>query len=495
VKLAPKILLAFAVPTAVTLIVSIIVFRALTQGLDTTERVRHTEEGIATANEVLGAAVNAQAAVFAFIITRDEQRLSPRFANANATFDKLAPQLGALVASEPLQVARVDRLIRLHRQWLATAAYRIAAVRAADIDRAIENVRRGTGPGLVDRMRVLVREFVLAEQGILRVRRASSDAASRAARMLLFVGFGLVLLTEVAVGLGLSRRLSGNAREVTTAAQRLADGDMTVRAEVRSADELGELAGAFNRMAQRIGDLHRAERRRALDLEVANAELTAFTYSVSHDLRAPLRAVDGFTSIVLSELAPDLTPKAHRYLSMVSANAQHMGKLIDGLLMLSRLGQAPLVKKPVDVYAIANEVLIELQAAEDGDRPVEAMVHPLPAVDADATLVRQVLVNLLSNALKYTRGRDPARIEVGADLGHGPAFFVRDNGVGFDMRYASKLFGAFQRLHRAEDFEGTGIGLAIVSRIVRRHGGRVWAQSEPDRGATFYFTLGGDAGR
>ena len=228
-------------------------------------------------------------------------------------------------------------------------------------------------------------------------------------------------------------------------------------------------------------------------IEAANKELEAFTYSVSHDLRAPLRALDGFTKILLDRHAASLPAEGSRYLGIIRDSAGDMGRLIDALLAFSRLGRQPLAVTPVDPGRIAREALADLQPAMAG-RQVEVSIDELPPCGADARLLRQVFANLLDNALKFTRDREPARIEVGA-LAWGEdrseiAYYVRDNGAGFDMRYADQLFGVFKRLHRVEEFEGTGIGLATVARIVDRHGGRVWAEGQVDRGATFYFTMG-----
>jgi PAS domain S-box-containing protein len=228
---------------------------------------------------------------------------------------------------------------------------------------------------------------------------------------------------------------------------------------------------------------------RTVQLEAANKELEAFSYSVSHDLRAPLRAIDGFSRILLEDHAPRLPAEARRLLERVRHNTLQMGRLVDDLLTLARLGRQPLGKQPVAPARLVEQVLGELAGEREGRR-VDVRVADLPECRADPALLKQVWVNLLSNALKYTRGRDEARVEVGCRAGCGaPVYFVRDNGAGFDMRYAHKLFGVFQRLHRAEEYEGTGVGLAIVQRIVHRHGGRAWAEGKPGEGATFYFTL------
>ncbi len=226
-------------------------------------------------------------------------------------------------------------------------------------------------------------------------------------------------------------------------------------------------------------------------LGVANKELEAFSYSVSHDLRAPLRAVDGFSRILLDEHTPHLSESGQRYLRLVRENAVTMGQLIDDLLSFSRLSRQPLKKQTVATAELAQQVLEELKPEQNGRR-FDVSIGDLAECQADPALLKQVFVNLLSNALKYTRKRDLSKIEVGCEKRPGETvYFVKDNGAGFDMRYADKLFGVFQRLHRAEEYEGTGVGLAIVQRIIHRHGGRVWAEAELHKGATFYFTLEG----
>jgi two-component system, sensor histidine kinase and response regulator len=232
-------------------------------------------------------------------------------------------------------------------------------------------------------------------------------------------------------------------------------------------------------------------RRRTAELEAANRELEAFSFSVSHDLRAPLRAVDGFAAILDADFADQMPPDAQRLLARVRANSKRMEALIDDLLRFSRLSREPLSRRAVDVAALVREVVDELQSEARGEaRQLDVQVDPLPSCSADRALLRQVFLNLLSNAFKFTRGRREGEVAVGSrESPEELVYHVRDNGAGFDMRYADRLFGVFQRLHSADEFEGTGIGLSIVSSIVRRHGGRVWAESEVDRGATFYVAL------
>lgn len=234
------------------------------------------------------------------------------------------------------------------------------------------------------------------------------------------------------------------------------------------------------------------ERRLAMlrhELEEANAELDGFSYSVSHDLRAPLRAVIGFSRILARDYAEQLVPEARQYLDLVNDGAQRLDHLIRDILAYSRLGRHPVEPQRVDLNALVTDCLRLLQPEQEG-RNIEFAIAELPFCVADPALVKELLLALLSNAIKFTKGRNQARIEVGVETAEDEQrFYVRDNGIGFDMRYAHKLFGVFQRLHRADEYAGTGIGLAIAQRIVHKHHGRIWVDATPDRGATFFFTL------
>jgi hypothetical protein len=227
------------------------------------------------------------------------------------------------------------------------------------------------------------------------------------------------------------------------------------------------------------------------DLEAANKELEAFSYSISHDLRAPLRHIDGFSQLLIKDCANELSPKGQGLLRNVSERATFMGRLIDDLLNFSRLGRQPVGKHRVILAELTRQVLEELAPEREG-RDVEVRLGEMPDCTGDPALLKQVLINLISNAFKFTRKKEHALIEIGSGPGdkEGEAlYFIRDNGAGFEMEYASKLFGVFQRMHRASEFEGTGVGLSIVQRIIHRHGGRIWAEAKLDHGAAFYFTL------
>jgi two-component system sensor histidine kinase/response regulator len=246
-----------------------------------------------------------------------------------------------------------------------------------------------------------------------------------------------------------------------------------------------ENAALLERLSQRTVELETANR----ELQAANRELEAFSDSVSHDLRAPLRTIDGLLRVVQEDFTSGLTPEALRHIDAVAGQAARMGELIEDLLRLSRLGREPLQKRSIDMRGLVQQVVGELHAAEAA-RSLDIRIGELPAAQADPSLLRQVWVNLVANALKFTRRRQRALIEIGGAARAGDKLYsIRDNGAGFDPRRAERLFGIFQRLHPAKDYEGTGVGLSIARRIIERHGGSIWAESEPDQGAAFHFTL------
>ncbi|WNV03271.1 PAS domain S-box protein [Candidatus Methylospira mobilis] len=279
-------------------------------------------------------------------------------------------------------------------------------------------------------------------------------------------------LIHVALTLSPIRDASGNISGISTIAR-----DITERRQAET-----ELRALKNELEQRVVE-------RTRQLEAANKELEAFAYSVSHDLRTPLRAIDGFSRILLDEYPGKLDKEGRRLLNVVRDNTCRMGQLIDDMLKFSRTGRVELTLSLIDMERLAHEVFEELRPAGAGDR-LQLEIEAIPPAMGDSAMMRQVFVNLLSNAIKFSHSRDIARIKVGGSIaGSEAVYYVMDNGVGFDNQYVDKLFGVFQRLHSVNEFEGTGIGLAIVKRIITRHGGRVWAEGEVGRGATVHFTL------
>ncbi|HYE30887.1 MAG TPA: ATP-binding protein [Methylomirabilota bacterium] len=240
------------------------------------------------------------------------------------------------------------------------------------------------------------------------------------------------------------------------------------------------------------GDLSGRLAKAEAQIETMRREMDSFTYSVSHDLRAPLRAIEGFTRILTEDYSNQLDAEGQKFLSYVVANSQHLGRLIDDLLVYHRLGKAQLTPAPIEMAELFRDVIAEQRALEkkSPERTFHVEVPGLLPATGDRNLLRQAITQYVSNALKFTRGTKDTRLEVGSYTENNEhVYFLKDNGIGFDMQYANKLFQVFQKLQRQDEFEGNGIGLAMVDRIIKRHGGRVWAQAEPDQGATFFFSL------
>jgi signal transduction histidine kinase len=337
-----------------------------------------------------------------------------------------------------------------------------------------------------------------------------SDLRELDARRTQYVGMiATVLMASLVAALLMSwlsqRAISTPIVQLAGVARAVSDGkDYSVRAPVTGrGDEIGTLTEAFNDMLIQIQErdvsLHEAQHAlearvldRTAELEAVNKELEAFSYSVSHDLRAPLRHIAGFAGLLQDHAKATLDEKSQGHLRTITQAAHRMGQLIDDLLAFSRIGRGHLVSRTIHLQDLVREAWLEVTSEQAvARRDIEWQVAEMPDVKGDPAMLRLVMVNLLSNAVKYTAPRSRARVEVGVtcDPDGETVVFVRDNGVGFDMQYVHKLFGVFQRLHSSDEFEGTGIGLANVRRIVHRHGGRVWAEAAVDRGATFYFSL------
>ena len=337
--------------------------------------------------------------------------------------------------------------------------------------------------------------------------KAVSDALQLSG-VIAIVVLAIAMLAAYALAAKLQGRISepilALAETATAASTRQ---DYSLRAPKFGEDELGALTDSFNQMLGRIEEQKRelqqhatrleqrvAERtkeleRRALELQAANSELDAFAYSVSHDLRAPLRSIDGFSQVLLEDYGAGLDEAARDSLQRVRAASQRMATLIDDLLKLARVTRTEMRTERVDLSGIARELVLDIQRTTP-DRQVEFAIAPGLEAQGDSRLLRVVLDNLLRNGWKYTGKQPQPRVEFTAmDENGGRVFVIKDNGAGFDMKYADKLFGVFQRLHSTAEFEGTGVGLATVRRIINRHGGRIWAEGIVDQGATFYFTL------
>ncbi|MBI3359478.1 MAG: HAMP domain-containing protein, partial [Nitrospirae bacterium] len=296
----------------------------------------------------------------------------------------------------------------------------------------------------------------------------------------------IVVILVIIAALLISKSFSDPIVKLTRATGLIAAGDLTHRANIQSTDEIGELAMSFNTMAVNIEE--RVAERTA-ELSAANRELEAFTYTVSHDLRAPVRALLGFSTLLVKEHADSFNADGRRLLSVLQEESSRIGNLIDDLLDFSRLGHSELKRFHIDMNILVRTVVDQLRALEP-QRSLTVSILDLPPLIGDPALLRQVFINLIGNAFKYTGKNQETAVTIGAQLDPKECiYFVADNGVGFDMRYAAKLFRVFERLHTTSEFPGNGVGLAIVQRIIQRHGGRVWAESKLGAGATFYVAL------
>lgn len=315
----------------------------------------------------------------------------------------------------------------------------------------------------------------------------------------LILSFSLVIsyLLSIVLQKGISKPILA-LEEVAIAVSKRKD--YSVRAVKLQDDEVGSLTDAFNLMLIQIQEqtktltefnqnLEEMVKDRTSELEAANKELGSFSYSVSHDLRAPIRSINGYMSIFLEDYGHLLDAEGKRLVDQVLKSGAKMGSLIDDLLAFSQLGRKELIKENTPMHELVQSAWDDLYK-EDKNRSIEFILKPLPDAFAEKSTIRQALVNLISNALKYSRNKSQTVIEIAGEEKNGETvYYVKDNGSGFDMKYYDKLFGVFHRLHTQEEFEGTGVGLAIVDRIIKKHGGRIWAESKVNEGATFYFSL------
>ncbi len=426
-----------------------------------TERSDRVLVEIARVRELL---VDRETGLRGYLLSGDRSFLAP-LERADAQLGPTLHQLRTLLEDEGDHAARLDIVAGMSRDWSDYASRERGMFESGED--YIRYFRAGAGRQRLSSMLEVLGALSESEQG----RRAErARTAAWTGRLLLWTSLGCLALLALALGDTSRRQLLGLARKHEAALSTMGERERQIR----------DLNASLE---QRV-----AERTRAL--EEANADLEAFTGSVSHDLRAPLRQLGGFTKLIEESAGPRLDARERSYLRMLRNTAGEAAQMVDDLLSFARMSRTEIRTWTVDLAALVQSAREGLQCEVDGRR-VEWTVHPLPAVQGDPSMLLLAIRNLLDNALKYSRDRDPARIEVGtrSSPGNEEVLFIRDNGVGFDMKHAHKLFGVFQRLHRQDEFEGTGIGLAHVRRIVQRHGGRVWAVSAPDQGATFYVAL------
>jgi signal transduction histidine kinase len=457
------IISALLVPMGLMICIAVILAFQIKGLMDTAIAVERSDRILAQVNALEKLTLDMETGVRGYLLTGNEAFTSP-FDIARSQIEAETQQLRDLLSDRPEELERLNRIVGLRAQWLAFAHEVLSARRGGQDYMTIVNSLRGKG--FMDASRVEFAEFIKLEEARRDVLSSAAHQSTRNTLLLL----GAVSLLGGGVLAWLARK------------QFLALGN-TYRQALVEAQELNAT------LEQRVTDRTALLEKRSAQLTEANRELEAFGYSISHDLRAPMRHISGFADLVRRSAGPKMDPDDLESLTTIYDTAKNAGRMVDDLLSFSRIGRAQLRKEPVDMDALLSQVLRDLKP-ETNDRQIDWTIGHLPPSVGDSALLRMVLHNLVSNAVKYTGKTREARIQVGASTdGPETVYFVTDNGTGFDMKYANKLFGVFQRLHRAEEFEGTGIGLANVRRIIMRHGGRVWADAKLGEGATFSFTI------
>ena len=456
-----KVIAAFAGALLLLVAGAVFTYRASVDFAESAEGISRTEQLRDALDDLYVVLSGAESAQAAYLLTGRAQTRD-EYARLAASAHNYQRTIASFVAGDPTQAADLDQL-KAHVQRRLKLLEEVTALYDENgLSSAREAIASDEGAKSMRAILEVTTRMDERGEAVL-VQRENTLARTRQLTL------GSLLLTlAVAAGIFLAL-FRGISREMSARA----DAELDLRERNR------EVLALNSALAQR-----------AAEVETMNKELEAFSYSVSHDLRAPLRHIDGYIEMLLAEAGETLSEEAKRHLSVIAESSLHMSDLIDDLLDFSKSARIELHAERVELGPLVGEVIRSLEMGTRG-RTIEWNIQDLPVVRGDPALLRQVFVNLVDNAVKYTRPRDPAVIEIGSSgVQQGrQVVYVRDNGVGFDMTHAAKLFGLFQRLHRADEFEGTGIGLANVRRIVARHGGTVWVEAEPGRGATFYFSL------
>ncbi|HKF51219.1 MAG TPA: CHASE3 domain-containing protein [Candidatus Acidoferrales bacterium] len=441
-----KVVSAFGLASAVLLSIAVLSYRSILQTTTDEDWVAHTHFVREELDALLADLTEAQASERSYILA-DGETYSASFEDALARVRKHVESVRELTQDNPHQQASLQKLGPLLAAREIQMRRAITARRTGGLNAAIASEGSNDSRQTMDQIRAVIAAMLQEEGRLLAVRATSAEVNSRRIKETILFGYGLAFVFLIAAS-------------------------MTIHREMEK-----------RRLADKI------VARRSAELEAANNELEAFCYSVSHDLRTPLRGIDGFSQALLEDYGSKIDSSARDFLQRIRAGTQRMGVLIDDLLNLSRFTRIEMQRAEADLSEIGRTVVAELRQAEP-QRDVEVVIAPQLCGEGDPRLMRVVLQNLLANSWKFTSKKPHARIEFGRTDNNGSsAFYVKDNGAGFDPRYTARLFGAFQRLHGVAEFPGSGVGLAMVQRIIQRHGGRVWAEGAVGEGATFYFTL------
>jgi signal transduction histidine kinase len=441
-----RIVIGFGLALGVITLLAVYSFLSIQRLINTAQLLSHGSRVINNAEQLLVIITDMETGQRGYIITGDSSYLAPYEAGVDKLEHHLA-QLDSITKEYPDQNNRIDTLTDLIHRRADRAKVSIAA-RGESFEKARALIVTGEGKELMSKIRSLIGTIQAEER---RIFREQNTVSTRTLREFQISFIALLVAPAVIIGIlfySIIRHFSARSR----AEKQL----------IQASKEIGHL----------------------------NKELEAYTYSVSHDLRAPLRSISGYSQILREDYADKVDDEGKRVISVIINNARRMGQLIDDLLEFSRTSRKEIVKKELQPDEMVREIVQDLRQAQPPDRIVNVSVQPLGQTLADPIMLRQVWINLISNALKYSSKKQETHVEIGSFEEQGQiCYYVKDNGVGFNMEYKEKLFGVFQRLHKVDEFEGTGVGLALVKRIITRHGGKIWADAKLGEGATFYFSL------
>ena len=488
------------------------VYKSNQKLIDSQQWVEHTQQVIYQSGNILSLGKDIETASRGFVITNDSAFLEPLYSAEKATFNYIR-LLKQLTKDNPSQQQRIDSLNFYMHKRLDFSFQSIELRSKKGLASAIAYTSTGQGKHYTDRLRKITNSIQQEEGTLLKQRKQTNERSVAAFNLFSVVMFILIAVFSILLLIAIGNYLLQNKEKEKRAAELIiANKELVFKNEEKEkrAAELiiankelvfqneekekrtaeliianKELKNADNNVRKLNKDLEE----KVMELETVNKELESFSYSVSHDLRSPLRAIHGYTQMLKEDYITQLDAEARRIINNTMHYAKIMGQLIDDLLTFSRLGRKELIKRNITMQDIVTNICNEIKN-EYGSRNIQFKINELHAIEGDIVIIKQAWVNLISNAVKYSRLNEKTVIEIGCNVKEDEIiYYIKDNGVGFDMLYVDKLFGVFQRLHANKEFEGTGVGLAIVHRIISKHGGRVWAEGKVGEGAIFYFSL------